>query len=312
LNFSRPARLTTPLTVHQCCGNDWVRTDLLEKAYQSKNDPIERMKYLLASAVSGIHQGPLTCRSRAPFNPILGETYQAVNENDGSKLFLEQTEHHPPTFNFSVVGPNNHFQYNGFGTIDAHLNTINMIKGERIGKTILKFDDGSLFTFSTFKTRINGIIMGDRIYNYYGDLVIKDYRNKVECIMTLSDEVQQGMLSKILYGKDNPQYDESIAVIKQVNPKTKEKEIKAKGYASWLGQVIFGDKTYWSIFDPEQKWTQKGIDFILPSDSSKREDLIALAKGDFDDAQDKKGKLEQLQRDDQKKRDDYLKKKEKE
>ena len=270
------------------------------------------MKYLLAFAVSGIHQGPLTCRSRAPFNPILGETYQAVNENDGSKLFLEQTEHHPPTFNFSVVGPNNHFQYNGFGTIDAHLNTINMIKGERIGKTILKFDDGSLFTFSTFKTRINGIIMGDRIYNYYGDLVIKDYRNKVECIMTLSDEVQQGMLSKILYGKDNPQYDESIAVIKQVNPKTKEKEIKAKGYASWLGQVIFGDKTYWSIFDPEQKWTQNGIDFILPSDSSKREDLIALAKGDFDDAQDKKGKLEQLQRDDQKKRDDYLKKKEKE
>lgn len=270
------------------------------------------MKYLLAFAVSGIHQGPMICRSRAPFNPILGETYQAVNENDGSKLFLEQTEHHPPTFNYSVVGPNNHFQYNGFGTIDAHLNTINMIKGERIGKTILKFDDGSLFTFSTFKTRINGIIMGDRIYNYYGDLVIKDYRNKVECIMTLSDEVQQGMLSKILYGKDNPQYDESIAVIKQVNPKTKEKEIKAKGYASWLGQVIFGDKTYWSIFDPEQKWTQNGIDFILPSDSSKREDLIALAKGDFDDAQNKKEKLEQQQRDDQKKRDDYLKKKEKE
>ena len=270
------------------------------------------MKYLLAFAVSGIHQGPMICRSRAPFNPILGETYQAVNENDGSKLFLEQTEHHPPTFNYSVVGPNNHFQYNGFGTIDAHLNTINMIKGERLGKNILKFDDGSLFTFSTLKTRINGIIMGDRIYNYYGDLVIKDYRNKVECVMTLSDEVQQGMLSKILYGKDNPQYDESIAVIKQVNPKTKEKEIKAKGYASWLGQVIFGDKTYWSIFDPEQKWTQNGIDFIFPSDSSKREDLIALAKGDFDDAQNKKEKLEQLQREDQKKRDDYAKKKEKE
>ena len=308
LNFSRPARLTTPLTVHQCCGNEWVRTDLLEKAYQIKNDPIERMKYLLAFAVSGVHQGPMICRSRAPFNPILGETYQAVNENDGSRLYLEQTEHHPPTFNFSVVGPHNHFQFNGFGTIDAHLTTI---KGERIGKTLLKFDDGSLFTFSTFKTRISGIIMGDRIYNYYGDLVIKDYKNKVECIMTLSDEVQQGMLSKLLYGKENPQYDESIAVIKQVNPQTKDKEVKAKGYASWLGQVIFDDKTYWSIFDPEQKWTQTGIDFILPSDSTKREDLIALAKGDIDDAQEKKGKLEQLQRDDQKKREDYMKKAEK-
>jgi len=307
LNFSRPARLTSPITVHQCCGNEWVRTDLLEKAYQTKNDPIERMKYLFAFAVSGVHQGPMKCRSRAPFNPILGETFQAINENNGSKLYLEQTEHHPPTFNFNLVGPNNHFEYNGFGTIDAHLDTINMIKGERIGKTILKFDDGSLFSFTTLKTRINGIIMGDRIYNYYGDLIIKDYKYKVECIMTLSDEVQQGMLSKILYGKTNPQYDESIAIIRQVNPQTKEKEIKAKGYASWLGQVIFDDKIYWSIFDPEQKWTQTGIDFILPSDSTKREDLISLIKGDLEEAQNNKEKLEQLQRDDQKKREAFYK-----
>ena len=270
------------------------------------------MKYLLAFAVSGIHQGPVLCRSRAPFNPILGETYQAVNEKDGSKLYLEQTEHHPPTFNFSVVGPNNHFKLNGFGTIDAHLTTINVIKGERIGKTLLTFDDGSLFTFTTFKTRINGIIMGDRIYNYYGDLIIKDYKYKVDCIMTLSDEKQQGMLSKLVYGKENPQYDESIAVIRQVNPQTKEKEVKAKGYASWLGQVIFDDKIYWSIFDPEQKWTQNGIDFILPSDSTKREDLNYLVKGDLEKAQNSKVKLEQLQRDDQKKRDDYEKKKEEE
>ena len=250
LNFSRPARLTSPLSVHQCCGNEWVRTDLLEKAYQIKDDPIERMKYLFAFAVSGIH-----------------------------------------------------FMLHGFGTIDAHLYSINMIKGERIGKNLLKFDDGSLFTFTTFKTRINGIIMGERVYNYYGDLIIKDYKNKVECIMTLNDEIQEGMLSKLWYGKTNPHYDESIATIRQVNPKTKEKEVKAKGYASWLGQVIFDNKTYWSIFDPEQTWTQNGIDYILPSDSTKREDLIALIKGDLDESQAKKEKLEQIQRDDLKLRE---------
>ena len=267
------------------------------------------MKYLLAFAVSGIHQGPMICRSRAPFNPIIGETYQAVNEKDGSQLYLEQTEHHPPTFNFSLIGPNKHFEFDGFGTIDAHLYTINMIKGERIGKNILKFDDGSLFTFSTFKTRINGIIMGERTYNYFGDLIIKDYKNKVESILTLSDEVQQGMLSKMIYGKENPQYDESIAIIKQVNPQTKEKEVKAKGYASWLGQVIFDDKIYWSIFDPEQswKWSQTGINFILPSDSTKREDLISLLNGNIDEAQANKEKLEQIQRDDQKKEKKIIK-----
>ena len=261
------------------------------------------MKYIFAFAVSGIHQGPVKCRSRPPFNPILGETYQAINENDGSKLYIEQTEHHPPTFNFNVVGPNNHFEYNGFGTIVAHFESANVIKGDRIGKMILKFDDGSLYSFSALKTRINGIIMGDRIYNYFGDLIIKDYKNKVECVMTLNDEIQQGLLTKMVYRNYNPQYDESIAVIKQLNPKTKEKEIKAKGYASWLGQVIFDDKIYWSIFDPEQTWTQKGINYILPSDSTKREDLISLIKGDIDEAQVNKEKLEQIQRDDQKKRE---------
>ena len=50
------------------------------------------------------------------------------------------------------------------------------------------------------------------------------------------------------------------------------------------------------------------LNFILPSDSTKREDLIALAKGDLDDAQSKKEKLEQIQRDDLKRREDYIKK----
>lgn len=302
LNFSRPAKLTSPLSLHQCCANEWVRTDLLEKAYQIKDNPIERMKYLCAFAVSGIHQGPVICRSRAPFNPILGETYQAVNE-DGSKIYFEQTEHHPPTFNYSLIGPQNHFQLNGFGSIKANLEGANVIKGGRSGKTILKFDDGSLFTLVNLNTRINGVIMGERTYNYYGDLIIKDYKNKIECLYTLSDEIDQGMLSKMLYGKLNPEYDQGFVEIKQVNPQTKEKELKAKGICSWLGQLVFDDKIYWSIFDPNPTWKQTGINFLLPSDSVKRIDLISLAKGNVEEAQTNKEKLEEIQRNDQKLRD---------
>lgn len=36
----------------------------------------------------------------------------------------------------------------GFCTLDAHLYSINMIKGKRIEKTLLEFDDVSLFTFT--------------------------------------------------------------------------------------------------------------------------------------------------------------------
>ena len=41
LNFSRPARLTSPLSVHQCCGNEWIRTDLLEKNDEDKKTDID-------------------------------------------------------------------------------------------------------------------------------------------------------------------------------------------------------------------------------------------------------------------------------
>ena len=145
--------------------------------------------------------------------------------------------------------------------------------------------------------------MGDRVYNCYGDLVVKDYKNKVECIFSLMDTHNQGLLSKMIFGKHKIQYDEGKVEIKQVNPETKEKELKSTGYASWLGQAFFDGKQYWSIFDEKRNWTQDNIGFILESDSTKRLDLIALAKGDFDEAQKNKEKLEQIQRDDAKNRE---------
>jgi hypothetical protein len=303
LRFSRPARITSPLTVHQGCANEWLRTDFLEKAYQIKDDPIERMKYVFCFVISSIYLSPYICKSNAPFNPLLGETYQASLPN-GSKLYMEQTEHHPPSFNYLLYGPENHFILSGFGTVEAHLDTVNIIKGERVGKNIIKFADGSIYSFTTLKSRVTGVIMGDRVYNFYGDSIIKDYKNKVECIYTLNEIDNQGLISKMIFGKHKIQYDEGKVEIKQVNPKTKEKELKASGYASWLGQIYFEGKQYWSIFDNrDMKWTQDGFDFILESDSSKRLDLIALAKGDYDEAQKNKEKYEQIQREDAKRRE---------
>jgi hypothetical protein len=151
--------------------------------------------------------------------------------------------------------------------------------------------------------------MGDRIYNYYGDLIIKDFKYKIEAICKLEDELKEGMLSKLFYGKKEAQYDEMKIEIRQLNPETKEKELKASGVGSWLGQVIFDDKEYWSIFDEKREWIQDGLN-LLPSDSMKREDLNAVINNDYDLAQKEKERLEELQRSDQKKREEWKKKNE--
>ena len=38
-----------------------------------------------------------------PFNPILGETFQAKTGN--TEIYIEQTSHHPPILNYYVKNP---------------------------------------------------------------------------------------------------------------------------------------------------------------------------------------------------------------
>lgn len=64
-----------------------------------------------------MHVNPLICKSKAPFNPILGETYQAQKMN-GTKLFLEQTCHHPPTSHYLLTGPNNSYKAFGYAIVN--------------------------------------------------------------------------------------------------------------------------------------------------------------------------------------------------
>lgn len=63
-----------------------------------------------------MHINPVICKSKAPFNPILGETYH-VEKPNGTKLFLEQTCHHPPTSHLCLIGPNNKYKIYGYAIV---------------------------------------------------------------------------------------------------------------------------------------------------------------------------------------------------
>lgn len=51
---------------------------------------------------AGLHHAFDTWRK--PFNPILGETWQA-QLSDGTCMFMEQISHHPPVSAFHMEGP---------------------------------------------------------------------------------------------------------------------------------------------------------------------------------------------------------------
>jgi hypothetical protein len=70
--------------------------------------------------LAGMHVNPVICKSKAPFNPILGETYHCEKE-DGTKLYLEQTCHHPPTTHYCLVGPKNKYKIYGYAIVNNNI-----------------------------------------------------------------------------------------------------------------------------------------------------------------------------------------------
>ena len=74
------------------------------------DDPIERMKLVMTANFSWFIYNYMFTK---PLNPILGETYQCHGQ-DGSKIYLEQTAHHPPRSHFQVDGPDGAYCMNGY------------------------------------------------------------------------------------------------------------------------------------------------------------------------------------------------------
>ncbi len=66
-----------------------------------------------------------------PFNPVLGETYQA-HFPGGTSLFSEQVSHHPPVTQFQLVGPGGLFHYHGHHEYVATFKP-NVIVGQQLG-----------------------------------------------------------------------------------------------------------------------------------------------------------------------------------
>jgi len=63
-------------------------SDLLDKA-ASFADPLERMVYVAAFAVSGYAASAHRAATK-PFNPVLGETYECIRLDKGWKFVAEQ------------------------------------------------------------------------------------------------------------------------------------------------------------------------------------------------------------------------------
>ena len=298
MKISRPASISYPLTFLQAASRDFAYTEFLLQAALSE-DPIYRLQMVTTFIIAGLHINPVAFGNFPPLNPILGETYSA-SLKDGSKIWLEQTSHHPPVSNWYMEGPNKIFTFNGHGQIRAGLAGPNTIRASKIGKHVITFSNSDQIEYTAPDMKIKGIILGQRTVNFEGSFTVKDLKNDLTSTISFVQDkgVIAGLKGRIKsFWKTEKKLPTDHFDIKICKGSGADKEELASGLGSWLEYVRFGDKNWWTIeMQPCDMWESNQE--VLPSDSIFRDDLRLLQMRSPIQAQIAKERLENIQRSD--------------
>ncbi|KAG6491869.1 hypothetical protein ZIOFF_046808 [Zingiber officinale] len=200
-----PVYFNEPLSSLQKCFEDLEYSSLLDEAYEygKKGNSLLRILKVAAFAVSGYS----SCDGRLckPFNPLLGETYEADYPEKGIRFFSEKlhchvdvgsalvihlanvwiliiggtssdrdkVSHHPMLVACHCEGKNWKF----WG--DSNLKNKfwgQSIQLDPVGLLTLEFDDGEIFQWSKVTTTINNLILGKLYCNHHGTMNIRGNR----------------------------------------------------------------------------------------------------------------------------------------
>ena len=283
----------------------------LNKANES-NDVFEQMKNTVTFFVTALLMATAQLK---PFNPILGETFQA--RINGMPIYFEQVSHHPPISSFLLYGQ----QYKMIGKYEAnaslHANscTVNIFGSPRV-----IYKNGAVIYCSIPCANIGGTSFGQRTFNYEGKMFAYEPNHMLVCEVTFNPD-KKGLVGGLFSKQANPNdyfsggiyqvTKECILNIQKVGVlnkfggiNMKEDVVKelCKASGIWHKYVDFGGVKYWE-FGKCEAYELEYERNPLPSDSIYREDLIAWKSEDVQKSQIVKEKMENIQRLDRKLRD---------
>lgn len=138
----------------------------------------------------------LTLSMEKPFNPILGETFEARVGSD-CHVALEQISHHPPISAVQVDSTDyfcdGHFEYRGD-------NGANSLNASKVGHLRVHMRNTGLDYYVTYPTcKISGTMFGRRTFNYNGMLKIVCEQAGIQGFIIYNPDIKGAL--KSLLGK---------------------------------------------------------------------------------------------------------------
>eukprot|EP00252_Welwitschia_mirabilis_P011313 TRINITY_DN25449_c0_g1_i3.p1 TRINITY_DN25449_c0_g1~~TRINITY_DN25449_c0_g1_i3.p1 ORF type:complete len:725 (+),score=130.78 TRINITY_DN25449_c0_g1_i3:86-2260(+) len=302
-----PVYFNEPISSLQKCFEDFEYSELLDRAYiyGKKGDSLMRILNVAAFAVSGYSSTKgRTCK---PFNPLLGETYEADYPDKRLRFISEKVSHHPMTVACHCTGSG--WVFWGDSTLKSKF-WGRSIQLDPVGVLTLEFSDGETFRWSKVTTSIYNLILGKIYCDHYGVMHIKGNQSlscklkfKEQSIMERNPHQVQGYVydangKKLatLIGK----WDESMHFVMG------DIAEKPRSYDPMSEAVLL-----WKKNDPPEYPTRYNLtsfaitlneltpglkEKLPPTDSRLRPDQRLLENGEYSKANSEKLHLEQKQR----------------
>jgi len=297
--ISLPIWVFEPVTLLQILCQPLYYSELLDQA-SAEDDPCKRLVYLSAFIVAGYS---LAIRTKKPFNPYLGETFEYISKERNFKFVAEQVSHHPPISASTVIGE-------GY-ILELELGLETRLKGN-YADIIIKGSDriqftkyGELITWPHLNTTAHNIIVGGSWVDHHGTLDIINRTTNEKSILNLYKggwfDSGKFKLEGNVYDKDgnlkyilSGHWDDAIYYASALN--LQEKALVWRNKVS-SKDVLGPINLEMNIITEEIK------NVIPPTDSRFRSDRLLLEKGNNDAAAKEKLRLEQEQRIQKKRRE---------
>lgn len=163
VRISLPIRIFEPRTLLERVADAWNYAPTLLKKAALSSDPLERMKFVIAFVAGGFH---FCVGQLKPFNPIVGETYEATYA-DGTHVAIEHVSHHPVKSAFTLTAPKGLYQLSGVYEFESTTSR-NAIVNHQLGSAKVVFQDGHAISYTVPQIKMSGLLFGERVVELTG------------------------------------------------------------------------------------------------------------------------------------------------
>ncbi|XP_071697341.1 oxysterol-binding protein-related protein 2A-like isoform X2 [Rutidosis leptorrhynchoides] len=299
-----PVYFNEPISSLQKCFEDLEYSYLLDRAYQygKEGNSLQRILNVAAFAVSGYASSE--GRHCKPFNPLLGETYEADYPEMGVRFFSEKVSHHPTLIACHCEGRG--WKFYGDSNIRSKF-WGRSIQLDPVGLLTLEFDDGEVFQWSKVTTSIYNLILGKLYCDHHGLMHIRGNRD-LSCKLRFKEqsildrnphqvhgfvEDASGKKQATVFGK----WDESMYyTIGEGTSKTKDVGEENLLWKRTMPPINLTRYNLTSFAITLNELTLGIKEKLPPTDSRLRPDQRHLENGEYDMANAEKLRLETRQR----------------